>query len=238
VPGRLSDLAVISDIDDTIIETGITGGLANVVRNWRRIFAQMPHEREVVPGASDFYSELSGHKQANHAEPQGVDQLAASHRPFFYVSSSPWNLFNYLLNFKHLHNLPLGPLFLRDWGLNRQTLGSASHQGHKSTAIDTIVQMYPNLRFALIGDDTQGDLPAFAQCVRRYPGRIAAVFLRRTAQPPLSAQYETHRKAIEQAGVPLWMGSSFSDGHAFLRSTGFSPGGKTEQIVKLAAKPI
>lgn len=236
VPGRDSNLAVISDIDDTIIETGITGGLHNVVRNWRRLFAQLPHERIAVPDADRFYGELGGGTSA--LDPVGRPNLGipATRRPFFYVSSSPWNLFNYLVAFQRSKGLPLGPLFLRDWGFNRRTLGSASHGAHKLAAIGSILGMYPDMRFALIGDDTQGDLPAFAEIVAAYPGRVAAVFLRIVSQQSFSPAELACQTAIEQAGVPLWLGDSFAVGREFLSTFGFTPGGETEQIVKAFEK--
>ncbi len=235
-PGHASDLAVISDIDDTIIETGITGGLGGVLRNWKRIFAELPHERVPVPGAETFYEQLGG------GQPQGADghptpRIPATRRPFFYVSSSPWNLFAYLVAYQRVQGLPLGPIKLRDWGLNQQTLGGASHGAHKQQAIDGILAMYPNLRFALIGDDTQGDLPAFAHAVRRNPGRIAAVFLRTVSQQAFSAAEGQARAAIEQAGVPLWLGPDYAMGADFLRAIGVTPGGETERIVRALSTP-
>lgn len=59
-PGTDSRLAVISDIDDTIIETGITGGVRALARNWRRLLAELPDERIAVPGADAFYGSLGG----------------------------------------------------------------------------------------------------------------------------------------------------------------------------------
>ena len=236
-PGKNSDLAVISDIDDTIIETGITGGLGSVIRNWRRIFAQLPHERIAVPHADLFYGELGG---ASHPQPKSELRpslsLPATRRPFFYVSSSPWNLFNFLVAFQRSKRLPLGPLLLRAWGMNKSTLGQQSHGTHKTQAIGGILAMYPTLRFALIGDDTQGDLPAFAELVAVYPGRIAAVFLRMVSQQSFSAEEEAALAAIKLTGVPLWLGDSYEVGLAFLRTLGFTPGGETEQIVRVVEK--
>jgi len=230
-PGHASDLAIISDIDDTIIETGITGGLSSALRNWKRIFAELPHERVPVPGADAFYQQLAG------GAPVGGDTrpsaaIPATRRPFFYVSSSPWNLFSYLVAYQRLQGLPLGPVKLRDWGLNRQTLGSSSHGAHKQQAIDDILAMYPGLRFALIGDDTQGDLPAFARAVQHNPGRIAAVFLRTVSRHTFSGEEQQARAAIEQAGVPLWLGPDYATGADFLRAIGVTPGGETERIVR------
>ena len=231
-PGLVSPLAVISDIDDTIIETGITGGWRSVARNWRRLVAQWPDERQVVLGAAPFYGALGGGDVLAPGGQRAPLRIAATHRPFFYVSSSPWNLFDYLVAFQRAKGLPLGPLLLRDWGLNRATFGSDSHGEHKREAIRSILAMYPQLRFALIGDDTQGDLPAFAEAVTAFPTRIAAVFVRQVAGEALSPAEQAAIETIHAAGVALWLGSSFTVGEQFLSALGFTPGGETEQIVK------
>lgn len=229
-PGRVTQLAVVSDIDDTIVETGITGGFRAVARNWRRVLAELPDERIAVPSADVFYGALGG--GAVLADPGGVGtRYAATHRPFFYISSSPWNLFSYLVAFQQSRNLPLGPLLLRDWGLNRATFGSQSHGGHKRAALDQLLAFYPAMRFALIGDDTQGDLPAYAETVAHYPDRVAAVFIR-TGAGPLSAQELAARATIEAAGVPLWLADDFATGADFLEANGISATGETARIVK------
>ena len=231
-PGTDSRLAVISDIDDTIMETGITGGMRAIARNWRRILAELPEDRIAVPGADAFYGALAGGPTLPPGELRPEKRIPATHRPFFYVSSSPWNLFAYLVAFQRAKGLPLGPLLLRDWGFDRATFGSASHGLHKSSAIEAILAMYPGLRFALIGDDTQGDLPAYAHAVERFPQRIAAVFVRTTAAHDLSPEEQAAKATIEAAGVPLWLGDSFAVGKDFLDAAGFTPGGETEQIVR------
>ncbi|MGB3165180.1 MAG: phosphatase domain-containing protein [Alteraurantiacibacter sp.] len=215
-PGKESRLGIISDIDDTIIETGITGNPRKIARNWKRVFAQLPHERVEVPGASSFFSHIGGVYPGDLED----GQLPAAEHPFFYVSSSPWNLFSYLVAFQQLRKLPLGPIQLRDWGFNSSTLGSSSHGSHKLDAMEAIIAMHPKMRFALIGDDTQGDLPAFAQAVADFPGRIAAVFLRNAAGEPFSAEEEEAKATIEAAGVPLWMGDTYADGADFLHGLG------------------
>ena len=236
-PGLDSRLAVISDIDDTIIETGITAGWRSVARNWRRLIAQLPGERLTVPGADAFYDALGGGEILPQNDRPLEKRITATRRPFFYVSSSPWNLFAYLVTFQRSKGLPLGPLLLRDWGLDRATFGSASHGVHKRDAINAILTMYPELRFALIGDDTQGDLPAYAEAVEAFPGRIAAVFLRTADEEAMSASEIAACATIRAAGVALWLGDSFTVGAQFLQALGFTPGGETEQIVKAVEEP-
>lgn len=234
-PARGGDLAVISDIDDTIIETGVTGGPRAIAKNWRRIFAQLPHERIAVPGADAFYGSLGG-GTLHPGEKRGANHMGATRRPFFYISSSPWNLFSYIVAFMRVKNLPLGPLLLRDWGLNRETFGSASHGAHKTAAIESLLHTYPELRFALIGDDTQGDLPAFAHAAEAFPGRVAAVFLRKATTDVFSPEEDAARLSLERGKVPLWLGATYEEGIDFLRTLGFTPGGETEQIVKAVEK--
>jgi phosphatidate phosphatase APP1 len=234
-PGRDSALAVISDIDDTIIETGITGNFRAILRNWRRVVAQLPDQRLLVPGADLFYGALGGGAVVHPEQAHTGYRLAATHHPFFYVSSSPWNLFSYLVAFQKSRNLPLGPLMLRDWGLNRATFGSSSHGAHKTAAIAGILETYPDMRFALIGDDTQGDLPAFAQAVADHPGQVRAVFIRRAGEPFTPEELAAKAK-IEAAAVPLWLGESYASGAEFLEAIGLGRDGEAEEIVKTVEK--
>lgn len=231
-PGEHADLAVISDIDDTIIETGITGGLRSVAKNWRRVLAQLPDERIAVPGVDAFYGALGGGALLDPDEARTGKGVAATRRPFFYVSSSPWNLFAYLVAFKQTRGLPLGPVMLRDWGLNSETFGSASHGQHKRDAIARILDHFPHLRFALIGDDTQGDLPAYSEIVDKYPSRIAAVFIRTIAGEPLSPEELAGKASLEASNVPLWLGDDYTTGQSFLRALGLMADGEAEKIVE------
>lgn len=230
-PGERARLAVISDIDDTIIETGITGGFRAIARNWRRVLAELPGERIAAPGADAFYGAIGGGQILPEGETRPGTRVPATRRPFFYVSSSPWNLFSYLVAFKRSKNLPLGPMLLRDWGFDRATLGRHGHGRHKQESIEHLLGMFGELRFALIGDDTQSDLTAYARAVEHFPGRVAAIFIRKTSGEKLSAEEVEAKALIEAAGVPLWMGDSYEAGGDFLRATGFSAGGDAEKIV-------
>ena len=207
-PGTRHRLGVISDIDDTILETGAH----DLLRNWRRVLAQMPGERSPVPGAAELYGVLGGNATGT--------TLPASARPFFYISSSPWNLFDYLVAFKKTHGLPLGPMELRDWGFNRQTLGSGSHGKHKTAAIGSIAGFYPERRFALIGDSTQADSEAFAAAVKERPESIAGVLIRKAPGASVDPAEEQAFEAIAAAGVPLWVGESYALDHDFLAKLG------------------
>ncbi len=223
-PGTDHRLCVISDIDDTIIETGAH----DFARNWRRVAMEMPGDRMTVPGAQELFGRLG--------DPEGPEPGTAPRRAFFYVSSSPWNLYGFLAEFKKLKGLPRGPMLLKDWGLNRQTFGASSHGAHKTGQIETILGFYPDHRFILIGDDTQGDAEAYATAVRDYPKRVAAVFLRVAAGEKLSPDKQATLDAIRDTGTPVWTGPAFDAGHAMLDSLGLDPEGDAARIVE-ATRP-
>ncbi|RZV33780.1 MAG: DUF2183 domain-containing protein [Sphingomonadaceae bacterium] len=231
VPGSEAGIGVISDIDDTIIETGITGGVRSLMRNWRRVLQQMPEERIAVPGADMFYRAIGGGWDAPEDLAAPGDRLPASKRPFFYVSSSPWNLFSYLVAFKRTRGLPLGPIHLRDWGLNRTTFGSGGHGQHKLDAIRGILEHHPSLRFVLIGDDSQGDLVAFAEIAKEFGNRIAAIFIRRVGAD-FTAEEISAKALIRDRGVTLWLGDSFAIEEAFLESAGLGHDSDAASVVE------
>ena len=234
-PGTATGLGFISDIDDTIIETGITGDFRAVMRNWRRVLMEMPEERVLVPGADVFYNALGGGEDFRAAKGHAGDHQRASLRPFFYVSSSPWNLFSYLVTYMRDRGLPLGPIMLRDWGLNRETFGSASHGAHKRAAIDGILATYPEMKFALIGDDSQGDLTAFADIATANPGRVRAVFIRKVGEA-MSPEELAAEKALKAAEIPLWMGEGYETGRKFLAAIGLLEDGEAGRIVRSVGK--
>lgn len=221
-PGREQALGVVSDIDDTIMETGAH----DLLSNWRRVLAQMPGERLPVPGAAALFESLGG-GVAGQTRP-------ATRRPFFYVSSSPWNLFDYLLAFKQAHGLPQGPMMLRDWGFDRATLGGKGHGRHKAAAVGKLVEFYEGMRFALIGDSTQADALAWAEAVQAHPDSIAGVFIRKAPGAAIGDEEQAALEAIDRAGVPLWIGENYDVEADFLRSLGFSDHGETQTVVEAA----
>jgi len=106
----------------------------------------------------------------------------AAGNPIFYVSSSPWNLYDLLEEFMRLNELPSGPLLLRDLGWDQRKFIAGRHETHKLEAIETLLGFYPSLRFILIGDSGQHDAAIYREVVRRHPGRILAVYIRELAR--------------------------------------------------------
>ena len=162
VPPATATFGIISDIDDTVVHTEAT----SVVAMARTVFFGNARTRLPFKGVAAFYRALRG-------GPSGSES-----NPLFYVSSSPWNLYDLLVEYFELQQIPLGPIALRDWGIRNEEIIPASHATHKRAAIDNILAMYPTLPFVLIGDSGQEDPEIYAQVIRDFPGRIRAAYIR------------------------------------------------------------
>jgi phosphatidate phosphatase APP1 len=168
VAGSSAELGVISDIDDTVIVTGVTDPLQ---RAWA-LFLTEHRGRLPFPGVEAFYAALQ-------AGPTGQ-----ADNPIFYVSSSPWNLYEHLDEFLALHRIPAGPLLLRDWGLSRHGFAPGGGHGHKLDKIRGVLGTLTSLPFILIGDSGQEDAEHYRTIVREFPGRIRCVYIRKVPGHP------------------------------------------------------
>ncbi|MGH3995572.1 MAG: App1 family protein, partial [Pseudonocardiaceae bacterium] len=150
-------IGVVSDIDDTILETGLTRGLAFL----EATLLTEVDDRAPLPGAAALYRALV-------AVPDGHG------RPVFYVSTSPWNLHELLMQFIALRGFPLGPLLLTDWGPGRTGLFRIGAQEHKLTLIRRLLDEHRHLSLVLIGDSGQADPEIYAAVAQESPSRITA----------------------------------------------------------------
>ncbi len=123
--------------------------------------------------------------------------------PVFYVSSSPWNLYDLLTEFFDVQGLPVGPLFLRDLGLDETKLLKSAHADHKLAAIEDLVTTHASLPFVLMGDSGQHDPEIYAEAVERFPGRIRAVFLRDVSDDHRDASVRACTARMEAQGVDV-----------------------------------
>jgi len=158
------DFGVITDIDDTILISHAT----NVRKKLKLMLFKNAKTRLPFDGAAAFYQALY---QGPHLE--------QSH-PFFYVSSSEWNLYDLLLDFCHHHNFPKGAFLLRDAKINLKKIwkaGSGNHN-HKHDKIYRILAMSDPLPFILVGDSGQHDAEIYAEVARNNPERVAAIYIR------------------------------------------------------------
>jgi len=167
--------AVVSDLDDTVIQSRVS----NFLQAARTVMLGNARTRLPFPGVAAFYEALRNGATGDEKN------------PIFYVSSSPWNIYDVIAEFMDLQKIPKGPLVLRDWDIGWSSLSSASHFEHKTSVIRDLMQLYPDLEFILIGDSGQHDPEIYRQIVSEFPKRVRAIYIRdvtRTVERSASIQ--------------------------------------------------
>lgn len=184
-PGKY---AVISDIDDTFLISHST----NLRKRLYVLLTKNPYSRKPFDGVVRHYQWL---------ESAGTENEHPN--AFFYVSSSEWNLYDYIVDFSRKNLLPRGVYLLNQTKTFAQIwkTGQNNH-GTKFIRISRVMQAFPEREFILLGDDSQQDPFIYASVVANFPGRVRAVYLRNIHQKnrhAVNAVIDT----MEAAGVPV-----------------------------------
>lgn len=183
---RDATFGVISDLDDTVVRSSATSFLKMV----RMVLLENAHTRLPFEGVAEFYRAL----QRGPAEDGDT-----SWNPIFYVSSSPWNLYDVLEDFLDFRGVPAGPMFLKDWS----PTSVWSHRRHKLESIRGLLDTYPELPFVLIGDSGQSDPEIYRDIVREYPGRIEAIYIRDITPGERAAAVRNIARELRLSGVAM-----------------------------------
>lgn len=185
---------VISDVDDTIIHTYAT----DFLRMARMTFLNNVRTRTPLPGVSRFYRALQ----------RGDSQRASN--PFFYVSSSAWNLYDLFADFLDLHDIPAGPILMQDLRLDNKKFIKSGHE-HKLEKIEAVVRHCGSLPFVLIGDAGQDDPLLYREVVRRHPERILAIYIRTVGSERRNERVRRMVRESEDRDVPMMLVEDIED---------------------------
>ncbi len=170
---REARFGIVSDVDDTVLESSVTrwpGAL-------ERVLLRNARTRKPLEGVAELYAAL---QRGLGPEPMN---------PVFYVSSSPWNLYDLLDEFLALNAIPPGPIFLRDLGFDPEKFLKSPGHGHKLDTLRALIGEFPDLAWVLIGDSGQHDAMLYAQAAREFPEKIRAIYIR-DVDPSLDSPYD------------------------------------------------
>lgn len=173
-------ISVISDIDDTIKESGVCDRRKLLVNTFLRDF-------RTVEGMASVYR-----------------NWYAAGAVFHYVSSSPWQLFEPLQQMQSDFGLPLGTMHLRNFRLRDQFLEKLMvvRRKGKAAEIKRLVKNMPLRKFILVGDSGEKDPEIYQKICRRYPDQIKGLFIRNVSERPLNQ--ERISKMQRAAGGNCW----------------------------------
>jgi len=182
----LSRYAFISDIDDTFL----ISHSSNLRKRLFVLLTENARSRKPFEGVVKHYRSLSL-----------ASSTPTKTNPFFYVSSSEWNLYDYIREFSTKNKLPNGIYLLNQLKQFSQVFktGQNNHNG-KFTRIVRVLEAFPGLKFILLGDDSQQDPYIYASIVSHFPEKIACVYIRAVNKVP-KPEVQQKLKEIEATGT-------------------------------------
>lgn len=183
-----SKLGVISDIDDTFL----VSHSGNFLKKLYVLLLKNINKRKVFDDVVPHYQALSRAGQENETDSNS----------FFYVSSSEWNLYEFIDAFTRIHHLPKAVIKLKKikTGISDFLFTGRGSHDHKFEKIKDIIMFYPKLEYVLLGDDSQKDPNIYERIVKIFPQNIKAIYIRQTSRKK-KKQAATILKNIESMNV-------------------------------------
>jgi phosphatidate phosphatase APP1 len=155
----------VSDIDDTVLISHSTQTLKKLrLMLFKNALTRMP-----FPGIAEFYRQLEKGKENQ------------SSYPFFYVSSSEWNLYDLLVDFFELNDIPKGVFMLKQLESSIYKFwksGGGTHE-HKYEKIRDLMNYFEDRKFILFGDSGQKDRVLYKRLALEFPGRVETIYIRK-----------------------------------------------------------
>ncbi len=163
-----SKLGVISDIDDTFL----VSHSGNFFKKLYVLLLKNINKRKVFEDVVPHYQFLS----------KAGQESAQASNSFFYVSSSEYNLYEFIDSFIRIHELPKGVMKLKKIkkGISDFLFTGRGSHDHKFEKIKDIIGFYPTLQYVLLGDDSQKDPYLYERVVKNFPLNIKAIYIRQT----------------------------------------------------------
>ncbi|OXA79513.1 Uncharacterized conserved protein [Flavobacterium aquidurense] len=164
------NLGIISDIDDTFL-------ISHTQNFFKKIYILLfknVNDRKVFKDVVPHYQALSSAGRHNKEEENA----------FFYVSSSEWNLYRFIVKFTKIHHLPRAVILLKDIrrGITDFFMSGRGNHDHKFDKIKHVLEFYPNLKYVLLGDDSQHDPMLYERICKIFPVTVKAVYIRQTGK--------------------------------------------------------
>ena len=158
----------ISDIDDTFL----ISHSSNLRKRLYILFTKNARSRKPFESVVEFYQALERNGAAE-----------GSSNPFFYVSSSEWNLYDYIGEFSKQQALPRG-VYLLNQMKTFSELWKTGQNNHstKFVRITRIIEAYPDQHFVLFGDDSQEDPSIYLALAQHFREKIVAIYIRHVSK--------------------------------------------------------
>jgi phosphatidate phosphatase APP1 len=155
-----SKWCVISDIDDTILNTSTS----------------------YLPKLSALVNTFFWHPKPIDNMPE-LYRLIQMHSPrprFWYISASPYNIFPFFRSPPALKTYPNGNIVIPEWRDVVRIHLTRSTYHYKLQCMENLHQCYSSYKVILIGDTLMKDPEVYGEIYRKYPDWVLTILIRMT----------------------------------------------------------
>lgn len=174
---KTPQLGVLSDIDDTLLQTEVS----NKLQALKNFFLENQYSATPIAGMATLFQTL----KQQLALRNGSQKV-----PFFYLSGSPLNFATRVYGFLDLQGFPQGGVTLKKWGFGEDEDNPIKQQDYKARNLKQIFELYPSTQFLLFGDSSEHDTEIYTQMASEYPNQVKAIFIHNVnGQDPQDARF-------------------------------------------------
>ena len=160
-PSLKEHIGVISDFDDTVLVSDVTSNLKLLYNTFLKDYK----ERKVIVKISQKIKTLM--------RKDGLQEDKA----LFFISGSPHQLNNTINSFLDYHH------FQKHMLLTKKIHGDVSESLHTTIAckydkIVRLIEMYPKVKWVLLGDSGERDAEVYWKVRKHYPSSVKAIYIR------------------------------------------------------------
>lgn len=218
----VNGLCIVSDVDDTVLRTGLTEGFVAV----RQTLTRNAATRRAVPGMAELYQAIEQGRTKSHRTPA-----------FVYLSTGPWNLYEVLTEFLELRKFPKGVLMLTDWGPQERYVMRSGKQ-HKRLALSRLFAALPKNRFVLIGDSGQNDPEVYVEAAREHPKSVKAIVILDVGphMAERAAELRAESDGLSAQGIPFYLAHDAGAAANYLADQGIIARSAVEPVAQAVAR--
>lgn len=169
-------LGIVSDIDDTVKNTGVTCDKRDLMKN---LLLNDVCKWKISPVVS-WYCNIRSQSETIS---------------FHYVSNSPWQLFSVTEEYFDDVGLPDGSIQLKQYNGSIFSSLMEPSNSRKMQALKKLAEDFPDKKFICVGDSGEFDLEAYVDLALNYPSKVLAIYIRHVDH---SLSYVDEKKILHE----------------------------------------